>query len=671
MGRIGIGYNQPAMTSISMPITMTESGPELVIVGHSSYVTSLAFSADGRSLVSRGDDRAIVWDMETRTMRRVLTRSGDDSMDTAALSPDGRLLVTGYWPPMLWDLDTSQLVRRFYGRDYPFAFSPDGRILASVKFAQEEDGGWDIILSRVRTGRVIRRIPCGESQPESVAFSSDGQLVSALSVESPDDVLVFVTTLCEVNGGVPHRRLWDHPVVLFCMAVGPKTRLAALAPDGSRLWDAETGALIRTVHQYPSRSVHHGCQALSLDGTCVAVGDDDGTVQVWGRTEAQHWSMQGHDSWVRALAFSPDGAMLATAGEDRLIRLWETETGKDRGSLGSRRVVLSSVAFGAEGHSLTVGDDAGIVRRWDLDTATMASPVTLPPSSLPDDGQTSDASWLNYADTLRGLTVWLRQADRRRVTVSPDGGRAVMLGVERNPVLLDVATGHALATLSEDAPWRVASAFSPDGTKLAVNVGLNTLEVWDAVTGGLIRSWEVPKEHELGSSFAFTGDGQTLASGDSGYDVILWDVRTGQRKRRCSVSRDDVCALAFSPDGKMLAVGTAYDKMLWTFGLGRGGRKRVLRGHAGALRAVAYSPDGAWLASVAADSTVRLWEAASGRPGLTIRVLSPEDWVAYTPDGFYTGSDDVEKFLLWRVNSDLLPGAEFASEFRRPERLAL
>lgn len=132
-----------------------------------------------------------------------------------------------------------------------------------------------------------------------------------------------------------------------------------------------------------------------------------------------------------------------------------------------------------------------------------------------------------------------------------------------------------------------------------------------------------------------------------------------------------VNSIAFSSDGKTLASGTGDTVRLWRTQTGQ--LQRTLRPAAGAV-SVAFSPDGKMVASGSYDGTVKLWKASSGRLLATLRTLPSDekekvstDWIAFTSENYYTGSEGVKQFIRWRVGGKILPAEAYERTFHRPD----
>ncbi|MFF5408330.1 hypothetical protein ACFY8K_35975 [Streptomyces misionensis] len=370
--------------------------------------------------------------------------------------------------------------------------------------------------------------------------------------------------------------------------------------------------------------------------------------------------LTGHTATVYAVAFSPRGHLMATAGQDDTIRLWNVADTTHPAPLGdpvhARSGGVMWLSFSPDGRTLASADRDHSVRLWNL----------------------TDPKRPTAGSTLRGHTGIVFS-----VSFSPDGRTLASAGDDGTVRLWNVsgpARASEVGKPQRSQKGAIASAvFSPDGRTLASAGHDHTVQLWDVTDPAHPRTAGPPLHGHTGTVYAvaFSRDGHLMASVGNDFTVRLWNVSNPADPVAVSTIPDaatnTIYAVSFSPDGTVLATAGADQTVrLWnvTDPSAPVALCPPLTGHTGYVWWLAFSPDGHFLASVSTDATVRLWDL----PRTVLPTPTYQNTVAFSPDGRVLAAGGTDGAIrLWDTTDPRRPapaGAPLLGNARAVNKLA-
>jgi RNA polymerase sigma factor (sigma-70 family) len=621
---------------------------------HGQITTGVAFIQGGKVLVSTGGlgHGICLWDAATG---RPLNRIGaGGSCYGLAVSADGKTLLAAGNRLYVLDTATGQIKHQFVNLPpMPYALAPDGKTVASVD--SPNGGKCQVYLFEAETGKQLPTLTVDVPPPGSGydsragGFTPDGK---CLALALRDTTI----RLYDVANGKELRRFEGHqgPVGTVVFAPNGKTLAGGAKGGGVAVWDVDSGKKLRHLElDEPAKYL-----TISADGKMLAAAGQRGRIQLWDTDTGKALrGWQAHALGAVALAFSPDGKVLASAGNVRgeSIRLWDVESGNALQPTEGHNGMVRALSVTADSKSvLSLGQDRRVLG-WDLATGQQCK---LPFGGLVGPA-TENVSWLTAELSPGGKALALR------------GWKSISNSTES---VLDTTTGKPLPLPERlDQTSVHAFKFSPDGKLLATVSFRDGIHVWDLQTQKELHHLQTASRDGLP---AFSPDGLSLAYAGFNATVHVLDLQTGKEKKSWDLPRlrppppsspmerhaqpSAVKVLAFTPDGRLLAGATRQAVLVWEAATG----KELMRAEGlGEVYSVAMSPGGRVVATSgqktpsakALDgSSIRLWEAVTGQE---IRRFDRPEWfnpadverampLAFASDGRTLISGDGDGTLL-------------------------
>lgn len=563
------------------------TGLEREFGSHQQRAMWIAFRRDGQTLLTATGSRTNrlataenelkLWNWRTGTELKRWTLTAAP-MCCYALAPDDRTIAMAYDKVRvrLFDIEAERETQSFQTLE-----DSDGDWAVSLDFSPDQSRlavgtlNGRLVMRDIQANREAKRAGEHVGPIFSLAFAPDGQRV----VTAGYDKQVIVWDLKTDQ----HQSLTAHQGQLLAVAFSRNGQFATI--DNNRtihVWDLERLSSIATL------SAAEGAWmdlCFSSDGNQLFTGGRRpaeskeklrGVVTLWNPSVQAQRDLAGHENFVQALAYSPDHSRLVSGSIDRTARVWDVQSGKQLAVLEGGGNTKRAVAYSPDGRTIfTAGSvlsedrktSSGEIRFWDAATFQESrAPVALP-SSVMSLAVSADGRWLAAGDADGQLHVWERATDRKRdwqigaeidaLAFAPNRpllaiGTSAKPGVSSSVsiTLLDVETEarREIDKAHESTVWSLS--FSRDGGQLASGGGDRYAKVWEVESGQLVHAFLVYSGvvHAVG----FTADEKCLVTA-SRESVSLWDFATQEHRFSFTIPARELWTMAAAPDGSSLA----------------------------------------------------------------------------------------------------------------------
>jgi WD40 repeat protein len=608
---------------------------------------------DGTRLATSGSyGRFTIWNVQTREIEFSLD-TGEMFPGGVAFSPDGSMLVTtgahirfGSGTLQVWDVATGANLKKMDFGGYPGEFSPNGRWFAFG------DGREIVVLDVNNDWEEINRWQAHSADIWEVRWSPKGSPPRLISAGADHTAAVWDASdwdtsdkeLCRLEG---------HLLPVHSAVFSPDGLVAATtsADKTVRFWDAVTGS------EFREKRYEHEVQAIGLawsrDGKWVASAAEDGLVKLRNLETKATWTLRGHGRSVMNVRFALNSTVLITASLDGTMQFWDLAKlpANDalEGRAGSR--YYSPLAFSPNSRFVaTVDPNATDVLLWNVATGTLVSSFPIQTSEMSQFHSVNEATIAAIVVDDLAFVSKDRLAVACEIQLNPPEANTLRHWI----ALYDLQRKALIGGFPGGAPF----SLSPDGERLAMQgEARGSVQIRDLATG---RMWPDPNmAHPLESirmgALAFSPDGKALAVCVHVLlepKLLLLESATGKimDEFKGALSQMPINAMAFTRDGaKLITGGWSAQVQVWDvhrrkFAFG-------IPGHTANLRCLAVLPDGKTLVTGSHAGVLKFWSLEQGAELLTLHAHEREILaVAFAPDGNTLASGDKEgKVKLWRA----------------------
>jgi len=655
---------------------VAQDKPEIFVqMGHDDYINSVAFSPNGKYLVSGCGDKTLkLWDISTG--KEVRTFIGHTEMiSSVVFSPDGKFIISGSWDGTLklWDIALSKAVRTFIGHGVGVTsvdISLDGKFVIS--------GCWDKTLKLwdIDTGKEIRTFTGHTDYVNSVVFSSDCKMILSgsedktiklwdaktgkelksfiagfrvLSIEfSPTGESIIGSgkdgkrIILDVITGNELKSFLESSCKAGVFSPNGKLYISGLGEKDLKLWDTNTGLILKT---FSKQTYKTGAITFSPDGKLFVSSSGDRSMILWDIDTGQDLrTFKTAVQNIFSINVSPDNKLMITRHgsihnfNDHVIKLWDLRTGQYLKTLIScvKAKDEDIAVFSPDGKSIISSSNDGILKSWDVNTGKELKKFSGHKNCV------------------------------NSVAFAPNGKLLLSASNDSTLKLWDIFSTKEIRTFRGHTDKISSIAFSPDSKSFISSSNDGILKSWNVNTGKELTSFKFDNSDNRGGNvLSYSPNGKYFTNG-----CKIWETSTNKKiEIDIEISEQDKrspSTIAFSPYGKYLVL-YSHNGGIYLVDISTFKTLKKFTGHSGLVSSVLFSNDNSYIISTSWDGTIRKWNVTTGEEIAQFISFTDDEWLTITPDGYFNASPNGAKNINVRVGNSVYSIDNFFDTYYRPD----
>jgi len=641
-------------------------------LGHELSVTAMDFSSDGKLLATGSNDKTVrLWNVETGKEQALFTVNY--RVTAVAFDPSSKFIaVSGYqteytgrardWDDSvyLFDVKTKKLIKKLEA-------NPDKGLGFGVDVAISPDSKW-LALGEDNRKAFVYSLPDFKKtytlEYENKESSCGG--CNTRVVFSPDSKLIYMASH---NGPAKKYSLKDGSLIKIYPEEIKELSGFALSPDGKRIayssekettvWDEASGKEIAKLQAEEERDFNE--VEFTHNPNKLLITSNDNTAFIWNLATKKkekvftgflnqrdkgglnydpnfYWqsNIAKFVRFKNNLLISKDGKTLVKGKFGTKVKRWDVATGKTEMEFNGHTKAVLCYDLSEDGKKLLTGGGDGKIILWDFETGDSLTAIT------------------SYREPI--FDIHFNNDETKVVTSSWDATMKIH----------DLKTGVMEHYIDFQSNSAYNVLYHPNDLYLFTSRLDNSLQMWEIDTKKEVRNFIGHTDNI--SSIRLSPDQKTLMSASWDGSIRLWDIGTGLMDKKLKANSIPVHIAIFSKDGKFVYSAGA-DRSIKVWDLSSSKAIKTFEGHNAEVTSLLFSPDNKMLISHSLDGVTKFWDLATGKEFFEHIHLGENDWMAKSPEGYFSGTDDARKFIHFVSGTKTYSVDQFFNEFYRPDLL--